>query len=69
MRFEHYFDQWNTLCTTQILENTIICIKFFNLYHLFVIFLQSETSLNFSNFDQQDFVKIQNFDGYDIIMM
>ena len=31
-------------------------------------FLKSEMSLNFSNFDRQDFVKIQTFDGYDIIM-
>ena len=31
-------------------------------------FVQSETSLSFSNFDQRDFVKIQNFDGYDVIM-
>ena len=30
--------------------------------------LKSKTSLDFSNFDRQDFVNIQNFDGYDIIM-
>ena len=31
-------------------------------------FLKSETSLNFSNFDRQDFVKNQSFDSYDVIM-
>ena len=29
---------------------------------------KSETSLNFSNIDRQDFAKIQNFDGCDVIM-
>ena len=40
----------------------------FNYYHLFVIFLKSETCLSVSNLDRQDFVKIQNFDDYDVIM-
>ena len=40
----------------------------FQLVSFICRFLKSETSLNFSNFDRQDFVKIQNFDGYDIIM-
>ena len=31
-------------------------------------FLQSETSLNFSNFDRQDFVKFQNSESCDVIM-
>ena len=31
-------------------------------------FLQSEASLKFSNFNGQDFAKIQNFDGYDVIV-
>ena len=31
-------------------------------------FLQSEKSLNFSNFDRQDLVKIQDIDGSDVIM-
>ena len=31
-------------------------------------FLQPETLLNFSNFDRQDFLKIQNFDVNDVIM-
>ena len=30
-------------------------------------FLKSETSLNLSNFDRQDFVKFQIFDGYDVV--
>ena len=32
------------------------------MYHLFVF------TFYFSNFDREDFVKIQNFDGYDAIM-
>ena len=35
---------------------------------IYLSFLQSETSLNFSNFDRQDFVKIQNFDYYGVMM-
>ena len=31
-------------------------------------FSKSETSLNFSNFDQQDFVKTQNLDGCDVML-
>ena len=31
--------------------------------------LQSETSINFSNFDRQDFVKIKIFDSYDVTLM
>ena len=35
---------------------------------IYLSFYKSETSLNFSYFVRQDFVKIQNFDGYDVIM-
>ena len=73
MRFEH---------KTLTGETRYVQLKFFKLL-LFVLkikfsfqfmpficrFLQSETSLNFSNFDRQDFVKIQNFDGYDVMMI
>ena len=38
----------------------VFCFK--KLYHLFVAFLNSRKFLNFSNFDRQDFVKIQKFD-------
>ena len=40
----------------------------FQLVSFICRFLKSETSLNFSNFGRQDFVKIQNFDGYYVIM-
>ena len=30
-------------------------------------FITSVTSLNFSNFDRQDFLKTQTFDGYDAL--
>ena len=47
----------------------ILRIKYYFQFISFICrFLKSETSLNFSNFDRQDFVKIQNFDGYDVIM-
>ena len=42
----------------------ILLIVFFSI----CIIYSSETSLNVSHFDQQDFVKIQNFEGYDVIM-
>ena len=72
MRFEHQ---------TLTAESRCVQLKFFKIL-LFVIrinfscqfvslrghFLKSETSLNFSHFDRQDFVKIQNFNGYDVIM-
>ena len=72
MRFKH---------ETLTGETRYVQLKFFKIL-LFVLgikfsfpfvsyiwrFLKSETSLNFSNFDRQDFVKIQNFDGYDVIM-
>ena len=61
--FEHQlnFDWRNTLCTTQR--------KFSFLLVSFICrFLKPEISLNFSNFDRQDFVKSQNFDRYDVIM-
>ena len=40
-----------------------ICITYFSCY-----FLKSETSLNVSYFDQHNFIKIQTFDCYDVIM-
>ena len=47
----------------------VLKIKFSSQFVSFIDrFLQSETSLNFSNFDKQDFVEIQNFDGHDVIM-
>ena len=72
MRLEHY---------TLTGETRFVKLKFFKIL-LFVLkrkfyfqflssicrFLKSETFLNISNFDRQDFVKTQNFDGYDAIM-
>ena len=47
----------------------VLKIKFsFQFVSFICRFLKSETSVNFSNFYRQDFVKIQNFDGYDVIM-
>ena len=40
----------------------------FQFVSFFCRFLKSESSLNLSNFDRQDFVKPQNFDGYSVIM-
>ena len=39
----------------------------FSICIIYLSFLKSETSLNFSNFDRQDFVNVQNF-GYGVIM-
>ena len=57
------------LCTTQTLQN-IICMKkkVLSICIIYLLFFRPEPSLNFSNFDRQDFVKIQNFDGYDVSM-
>ena len=48
----------------------VLKIKFsFQFLSFICRFLRLEASLNLSNFDRQDFVKlIQNFDDYDVIM-
>ena len=66
--------RWKThFVTLNLFKKTVIYIKkgsfLFILYHLFVIFFNSETSLNFSSLIGKIFVKTQNFDSYDVIMM
>ena len=47
----------------------LLRIKFsFQFVSFICCFLQSETSLNFSNFDRQDFIKIQYFACNDVVM-
>ena len=54
------------------LKTTVIYIKkevLFLFSTVYLSFLNSETSLNFSFFICEIFVKTQNFDSYDVIMM
>ena len=72
MRCEHYTLTGNThyaqLKFFKILSFVLKGTVSFQSVSFICRFLKSETSLNFPNFDRQDFVKIQNFDGYDVIM-
>ena len=58
------------LCNTQFHFNTVICIKkfFFSFCIVDLLVFKSETSLNYSTFEQQDFVKTQNYDSNDVIV-
>ena len=64
--------RWKSvLCNTQSLLNIVICIKMEVFFSFCIVcrFFKSETSLNYSTFDQQDFVKTQSFNSNDIIVM
>ena len=69
--FEHWtFAKQNMLCNTQFILNIYICIKgvFFSFCIGCLSFYKSELSLNYSTFDQLEFVKIQNFESNDVIV-
>ena len=72
MRFQHKTSTGETRYVQLKFFKILLFILRMKYYFQFISFscrfLKSETSLNFSNFDRQDFVKIQNFDGYDVIM-
>ena len=62
----------NMLCNTQFLLIMLFVLKKkFSLYFVLFIswFFKLETSLNESTFDQLDFVKTQNFDSNDVVVM
>ena len=59
------------LCDTQFLLNTVIGIKkegLFSFNFVNLSFFKSETSLNYSTFDQLDLVKTPNFENNDVIV-